>query len=278
MEVKDIEIKKINVIENVRQRDVNQDVHELMDSIKQNGLLQPIGVSPLPNGKYDLVLGSRRMTACKKLGWSTIPAVIGDRLELKELIIRNTVENVQRENVSPAEEGRICYALMKDFDMTRSEIASRLGVALHRVTSSIEIFSRIPEKYRKLVIHHKPGTKKKGKIPASTANAILNMKRQLNKAQTEKMLEAARKDDFTSDHVKVVATLLSMGWNIDEAIKEARGLVVTSVKIVVSPKELQSKMRTAGYNNLNEYFASVLSGKCSRYITLPTYIKNQTQL
>ena len=112
MKVKEIEVSKIESVENIRSK-IDLDVSELMSSIKSYGLLQPIGLFGTGVSGYVIVWGNRRLTACKKLGWKTIPGVILDSEELSEndFILHHIVENEQRIPLSPFELGRGVYTL-----------------------------------------------------------------------------------------------------------------------------------------------------------------------
>ncbi len=279
MNVRDIDVDKINIIENVRQRDIEKSVASLMESIKQHGLLQPIGVSPIRGGKYDLVLGFRRLTAFKKLGFKFIPAVVGDPLELKELILRNTVENIQRSNVTPAEQGRICYSLMSEHNMTISELAVRLGVSANQVKASMDIFKRIPKEYRKMIIHHVAGKHKQGKIPASTANAILGIERELGGRQNViRLLEAARREGFTTDHVKIVAMLLGWGHSIDDALRMAKDYYITSIKMPCKKSQLDTNVKKSKSNTTQEYFRKLITGESKVFLDVPKMVVKNSNI
>lgn len=99
---------------------------ELAASIKAHGVMQPVVVRPLPDGRYQLIIGERRWRACQRLGKETIPAVVkmADDLSATEMML---IENVQRENLNPLEEANAYRRLIEEFRLTQEEIALRVG-------------------------------------------------------------------------------------------------------------------------------------------------------
>ena len=99
---------------------------ELVHSITEVGLLQPIVVRPAPGGGYELVAGERRLRATKKAGFKTIPALIretGDDQMLRDALL----ENLHRAALTPLEEAAAYKQLLEDFGGTQEELATRLG-------------------------------------------------------------------------------------------------------------------------------------------------------
>jgi len=100
-------------------------LHELAQSIRQYGVLQPIVVRRIMNG-YELVAGERRWRAAKLAGLSDIPAVVKEYsdAEMTEIAL---VENLQREDLNPIEESVAYRRLMEEFGLTQEEVARRIG-------------------------------------------------------------------------------------------------------------------------------------------------------
>ncbi len=101
-------------------------LEELASSIKVSGVLQPITVRPLPDGRYQLITGERRWLASQKAGKPTVPAIV--RQASNEQAMEMTiVENLQREDLNPMEEARAFDRLSKEFGLTQEQIAIRTG-------------------------------------------------------------------------------------------------------------------------------------------------------
>jgi ParB family transcriptional regulator, chromosome partitioning protein len=98
----------------------------LADSIRERGVLQPLVVSSLPGGSWELIAGERRLRAARMAGLETVPAIVreaagSERLELA------LIENVAREDLNPVDEARACATLVDDLGITKEELARRLG-------------------------------------------------------------------------------------------------------------------------------------------------------
>lgn len=100
-------------------------LHELAESIRSEGLLQPIIVRS-KGGRYELIAGERRWRACQQLGLSAIPACILEVPDSASAVLA-LVENLQRENLNPIEEALGYASLMRDFEWTQEQVAERLG-------------------------------------------------------------------------------------------------------------------------------------------------------
>ncbi|MFA6089583.1 MAG: ParB/RepB/Spo0J family partition protein, partial [Candidatus Woesearchaeota archaeon] len=181
MQVKEIKIKDIQWDENSRVRDIEKDISELMMSIKQHGLEQPIGVV-IKGSKTLGIFGFRRYTACKKLGMETIPCHILDKsMGAAQMLLMNTVENIQRKDITPNELGRIVDVLVRKHDMTFAEVSVRLGMNLNRIKAAFEMYKELPCDIRdKVVYHDKVNTKRNnGNIPANLAHKLLVANREV---------------------------------------------------------------------------------------------------
>lgn len=258
----DIKIDKIKILDNIRQRVSKDEVNELMTSIKQNDLLHPIGICNGNKDEYLLVYGSRRLEACKKLGWNTIPAIMLKDIDMQDLIIKNSVENLQRKNISAIEEGRIYTRLKTDYDMTISEIANRFGLSKKRIQDASGLYTHVPEEYRKKVVFFDKKTKdKKGKIPASFATMILDLRRKenLNKEDTKKLFDLSRQDDVTRDKLRIIAHFIKLGQTTDDAKLNADKYELVYLVIPIEKKQYV-KLGGAG-GKVSKIIKNILSGK-----------------
>jgi len=119
-------------------------LQELKSSIQQAGLLQPVVVRPLPNGGgFELIAGERRLRACQALGWERIPAVkreVDDRTVLTLALI----ENLQRDDLSPADEARGYERLIQEFSLTQQDVAAAVGRERSTVANALRLL-RLPD-------------------------------------------------------------------------------------------------------------------------------------
>lgn len=100
-------------------------IQELADSIRQQGLLQPLLVRRVPGG-YELIAGERRFRAAQRIGLQEVPVTLRDADE-NELLEMALVENIQREDLNPLEEARAYRRLLDDFGLTQESVAARVG-------------------------------------------------------------------------------------------------------------------------------------------------------
>jgi ParB family chromosome partitioning protein len=98
----------------------------LADSIRTQGVIQPVVLRPRPDGGYELIAGERRWRAAREAGAPTVPAVIREADD-RDTLLLGLVENVARENLTPVEEARGYALLMDEFELTLGEVAERVG-------------------------------------------------------------------------------------------------------------------------------------------------------
>jgi ParB family chromosome partitioning protein len=101
-------------------------IGELAESIKANGVVQPILVRPLPSGRFQLIAGERRWLASQKAGKATIPAILRQVSDEQAMEI-TIVENLQRADLNPIEQAKAYERLGRDFGMTQEQMAYRTG-------------------------------------------------------------------------------------------------------------------------------------------------------
>ncbi|MDL2212308.1 ParB/RepB/Spo0J family partition protein [Erysipelotrichaceae bacterium OttesenSCG-928-M19] len=146
-EVLKIKIADIKVNPNQpRQEFDNDSIVELRESIKENGLIQPIIVRLQDNG-FELVAGERRLRACKQLGLEYIDGIVEDYDEETSAKIA-IIENIQRENLSAIEEAIAFEKLIKEHNYTQQQLATSLGKSQSTIANKIRLLnlnSRVKE-------------------------------------------------------------------------------------------------------------------------------------
>ncbi len=113
---------------------------ELVASIREVGVLQPIVVRPVPgqSDKYELIMGERRLRATKELGLATIPAVIKDTPD-EDMLRDALLENLHRSDLNPLEEASAYQQLLADFGITQEELAGRIGRSRPQITNTLRL-------------------------------------------------------------------------------------------------------------------------------------------
>jgi ParB family transcriptional regulator, chromosome partitioning protein len=125
-------------------------LEELTESIKANGVLQPIVVRPAEEaGRYILILGERRLHASKLAGKETIPALVR-RVSVQQAAEMTIIENLQREDLSPLEQAQAFKVLSEEFKLTQSEIGERVGLSRESVANYMRLL-RLPRQVMQLL-------------------------------------------------------------------------------------------------------------------------------
>jgi ParB family chromosome partitioning protein len=110
----------------------------LADSIRAQGVVQPVLVRPRPAGGYELIAGERRWRAAREAGVPTVPALIREADE-RDALLLGLVENVAREQLSPVEEARAYALLLDEFGLTLGEIGERVGRSKPTVSNRLRL-------------------------------------------------------------------------------------------------------------------------------------------
>ncbi len=117
-----------------------KDLEELSESIKENGIIQPLIVAELDNGQFELVAGERRLRAAKKAGLEQVPVVV-KRATDREKMIMSIIENVQRSDLNCVEEALAYYQLMTEYKLTQEDVAKKLGKERSTVANFLRILN-----------------------------------------------------------------------------------------------------------------------------------------
>jgi ParB family transcriptional regulator, chromosome partitioning protein len=143
-----------------------EELLELQESLSSSGLLQPITVRRRP-GKdgFELIAGERRLRAATKLGWKEIPAIIKE-IDDKTLLTLALVENLQRTDLNPIEEGEGYHRLSHDFGLTQQQIAETVGKDRTTIANMLRVL-QLPESARKLL--------QDGKLTMGHAKVLLGL-------------------------------------------------------------------------------------------------------
>ena len=146
-----------------RKRFEDEALHDLADSIRTHGIIQPLTVRRLSSGYYQIIAGERRWRAAKLAGLTEVPAVIieADDRKTMELAL---IENLQREDLNPIEEANGYKSLMEDYGLTQEEAAKRVGKSRPAVANSLRLLA-LPDPVCQLL--------EEGKLSAGHARAIL---------------------------------------------------------------------------------------------------------
>ena len=151
---------------NPRETFEEEPLNELVHSIKEFGLLQPVVVRPAGKGTYELIMGERRLRASKLAALATIPAIVRETDD-QDMLRDALLENIHRVQLNPLEEASAYQQLLEEFDVTQAELARRLGRSRPLITNMIRL------------LHLPVGAQRKvaaGVLSAGHARALLGVK------------------------------------------------------------------------------------------------------
>jgi ParB family transcriptional regulator, chromosome partitioning protein len=113
-------------------------LEELVASIREVGLLQPVVVRPVMPGRYELVMGERRWRACQRAGLDHVPAIVRGTPD-DDLLREALMENLHREQLNPLEEAAAYQQLLDDFNATHDELARKVGRSRPHISNTIRL-------------------------------------------------------------------------------------------------------------------------------------------
>jgi ParB family transcriptional regulator, chromosome partitioning protein len=138
-------------------------IEELAESVRAQGIVQPVVVRPLPEGRYELIAGERRWRAARKAGLATVPALVRPSDDRESLLLA-LVENVAREDLSPVDEARAYAVLLDEFGLSLGEVSEQVGRSKPAVSNRLRLLE-LPDDVIGLV--------ERGQLSEGHARAVL---------------------------------------------------------------------------------------------------------
>ncbi len=140
-------------------------LEELAQSIKAQGVMQPIVVRPIANGRFEIIAGERRWRASQQAGLETIPAMVREVPD-QAAIAMALIENIQREDLNPIEEAVALQRLQQEFQLTQQQVAEAVGKSRVTITNLLRLIA-LPEEIKTLLSH--------GDLEMGHARALLGL-------------------------------------------------------------------------------------------------------
>lgn len=141
------------------------ELEDLISSIREHGVLQPLIVTPLPDDRYQLIAGERRLRASTIAGLKTVPALVRDATELQKLELA-IIENVQRADLNPIEEAKAYQRLIDEFGMTQDEVGKKMGKSRPQVGNTVRLL-QLPQEIQQALVERR--------ISASNGRTLLSL-------------------------------------------------------------------------------------------------------
>lgn len=193
-ETVEIGIEQIKPNRNQPRSDFNQEtIVELAQSIRENGLIQPIIVRQVDN-EYEIIAGERRFRAMQMLGYTTISALVSDVNETQSAQMA-IIENIQRENLSAIEEAKAYQTIMKANSLTQEKVASLMGKSQSAIANKIRLL-QLSQLVQQAVIDKK--------ITERHARALLHVKSDDQEEMLETIIKYNLTVSATEDKIKAL--------------------------------------------------------------------------
>lgn len=221
-------------------RDMNPNqLDELANSIRTQGIMQPIVVRPIGDQRYEIIAGERRWRAARIAGLDKVPVIVR-HVEDSDAIVLALIENIQREDLNPVEEAMALQRLVDEFSLTQQQVADTVGKSRSAVANTLRLLNLAPE-VRRLLEH--------GDIEMGHARALLALDaelqtqaastvitKSLSVRETEKLVKAYQAPSVTpgekpelpdfSDHALRISEKIQSNVKIQTSVKGKGKLVI----------------------------------------------------
>ena len=228
-------------------KDINPEkLQELIDSIKAQGIIQPIVVRQIARDKYEIVAGERRWRAAAQAGLQEVPVVI-KAIDDRSAMAIALIENIQREDLNPLEEAEALKRLLDEFEMTHQHIADAIGKSRATVTNLLRLLD-LHADVKKLLLnkqlemgHARALLSLDGHKQVTTANKIV--KEGLNVRATERLV----KESQAEPKIKKIRVIDNDTLRLQENLTAKLG-----AKVIIDHKENGAGKLVIAYSSLEE--------------------------
>lgn len=232
-----------------------EDLADLENSLRVNGLLQPITVRPAPNGSgFELIAGERRYRAASQLGWTDIPALVKP-VDDRMLATLAMIENLQRADLDPIEEADGYQRLIDDFALTNQDVADVVGKDRSTVANALRL-RQLPASVRRMLQDKQLSAgHARALLPLATERAIVDMAREVvanswSVREVERRVQAGRpKPPAAGKKTDVAPTPAgASGAAVRQIEEKLRRKLQTGVSIQLTAKD-KGEVRIAFFSN-----------------------------
>ena len=129
----------------------HKELEELIASIKEHGILQPLVVTAAPNGRYQLIAGERRLRASTMAGLETVPAIVREAPDEQKKLELAIIENIIRQDLNAIEEAKAYLRLMDEFGMTQDDVSKKMGKSRPHVANIVRLL-QLPEEIQRALM------------------------------------------------------------------------------------------------------------------------------
>ncbi len=249
-----IEVDPHDIVPNPRQPRTNfdpDDLAELVHSVREFGVLQPVVVRTNENGQYELIMGERRTRASREAGLTSIPAIVRDTSD-DNLLRDALLENLHRSQLNPLEEASAYQQLLDDFEITQEALAQRIGRSRPQISNTIRLL-KLPVPVQQRVAA--------GVLSAGHARAILSLP---DAPAMQRLADKIVNEDLSVRAAEAVAKTVDAGGarpvrpqagarraHLDDVADRLGDRLNTKVKITLAAKKGQIIIDFATIQDLN---------------------------
>ena len=201
---------------------------ELVHSLREVGLLQPVVVRPLGSDRYELIMGERRWRAAREAGFVAIPAIVratGDDALLRDALL----ENLHRSELNPLEEAAAYDQLLQDFGCTHDELAGRIGRSRPQISNTLRLLKLPPAVQRRVAA---------GVLSAGHARALLGLD---DETSQERLAQRIVAEGLS---VRTVEEIVALGGEPAAPVRAPRGKRPVAPKLSVLADRLGDRFET----------------------------------
>ncbi|MGO2747221.1 ParB/RepB/Spo0J family partition protein [Microbacterium sp.] len=255
-----IQVDPNKIVPNPRQPRTHfdpDDLAELVHSVREFGVLQPVVVRKNTDGEYELIMGERRTRAAREAGLDTIPAIVRDTGD-EDLLRDALLENLHRSELNPLEEASAYQQLLEDFGITQEELATRIGRSRPQISNTIRLL-KLPVPVQQRVAA--------GVLSAGHARALLSLG---TPEQMQKLADKVVNEDLSVRATEVAAKALPATGTakpkpqagarrayLDEVSGKLGDRLNTRVKITLGARKGQVAIEFASIQDLNRILSEL---------------------
>ncbi|NLP84851.1 ParB/RepB/Spo0J family partition protein [Microbacterium sp. CFH 90308] len=230
---------------------------ELVHSVREFGVLQPVVVRTNEDGKYELIMGERRTRAAREAGLTSIPAIVRDTAD--EHLLRDALlENLHRSELNPLEEASAYQQLLEDFGITQEELATRIGRSRPQISNTIRLL-KLPVPVQQRVAA--------GVLSAGHARAILSLE---DATAMQRLADKIVNEDLSVRAAEAAAKMPDAGGtraakpqagsrraHLDEVAEKLGDRLNTRVRISLTARKGQINIDFATIQDLNRILEEI---------------------
>jgi len=262
-QLREIDIDRIIPNSHQPRKDFAEDaLNELAASIREHGVIQPVVVSALDDGFFQLIAGERRWRASQRAGLLRVPAVVRAAGEHHSLELA-LIENLQREDLNPMEEAQAYERLISDFGMTQEEVARRVGKNRATIANMLRLL-RLPAEVQQWLRENRLTTgHAKALLSLSDLNAILDSARKIIQGnysvrQAEMLVSRYSNSDGKNESGGAVETV---DPNVKAAVHALEQVLGTKVTVQENGGRGRIEIHFYSFEEMNRLYEGLLKAK-----------------